>query len=155
MLQKNYEIKRMYVEDLPEEWPQGWDPVYGPQPPGWPRKVRISDVMLNVILPVSVNAGYRQLLVEVKDKWSEKSDILDGECLRVRCVDARGKMVRLRVDMGLPWSEELLLSVRDGEVKRNVLFNLDETAKGKVVVWCEAFGLLPLIVGTGRMALEK
>jgi hypothetical protein len=140
---KKHEMKQVWVESLPEGWPEGWR--FGPKcpiPPG------VSPVDYGEIVLCAFTAGGTVPLIEATciDRYAEETDLLVGQLVVVSCEDDMGEPIRCRVtrEQGLPWSERLMLKIREFEPGRyGILENIEidrDRAHGdeilvKLVVW--------------------
>lgn len=132
----NHKQKLCYIESEPIAWPKGWAfGPYAPCPPGWPMKLDLEGVKL---------LATGSILFQVHDKWNEPTDILDGHAIRIQAVSGR-EIVRMRLDELAPWSEQLILIVRNGKVERTVLFDWQRAETPEVAVLIQTLGVQPML----------
>ena len=119
-----HEQKIAWIEGPPAGWPDGWKFGPGcPLPPGWGSR-DYGDTVLAVL-----STGGRITLLEVYtlDKFSEDTDVLEGQLFSVKCFD-NGRPIRMKLtkDHAMPWTEQLMLKCREYEPgKWGILENVE------------------------------
>jgi hypothetical protein len=141
--------KIAWIEGAPKGWPDGW--AFGPLapcPPGWPMKLDLDGVKLLA----GQNDG--EILIRVQDKWDEKTDILDGHALRFQAASGR-ELLRMRLDEQAPWSEQLVLIVRDGGVSRKILLDWNRAELPSAAILVQTFAVQPSLSVSLRVQREN